>query len=140
MRVADLFFAAGASYPNSIDGSLLEIYLFQLTQCNIVIRYIHHLVVDGHNSIEITEPIARLFQDKNFAFVSTLIKDGCPQITPAWVQILKNNKYSILVNTAELRIKCKNLSRNPILAIHILNGSNPYEMVTIHGKVMQQVT
>ena len=56
------------------------------------------------DAIQITEPIARLFQVKNFAFVSTLMKDGSPQITPTWVDIEKNNEYSILVNTAEGRI------------------------------------
>ncbi len=92
------------------------------------------------DAIQITEPIARLFQAKNFAFVSTLMKDGSPQITPTWVDIEKNNEYSILVNTAEGRIKHKNLSRDPRLAISIVNGSNPYEMVTIRGKVTEQIT
>ena len=92
------------------------------------------------DAIQITEPIARLFQAKNFAFVSTLMKDGSPQITPTWVDIEKNNEYSILVNTAEGRIKHKNLSRDPRLAISIVNGSNQYEMVTIRGKVTEQIT
>ena len=94
----------------------------------------------SEDTIRITEPIARLFQGKNFAFVSTLMKDGSPQITPTWVDIEKNNEYSILVNTAEGRIKYKNLSRDPRLAISIVNGSNPYEMVTIRGKVTEQIT
>jgi PPOX class probable F420-dependent enzyme len=89
---------------------------------------------------QITEPVAQLFQEKNFAFVSTLMKDGSPQITPTWVDIEKNNEYSILVNTAEGRIKHKNLSRDPRLAISVVNGSNPYEMVTIRGKVTEQIT
>lgn len=92
------------------------------------------------DAIQITEPLARLFQGKNFAFVSTLMKDGSPQITPTWVDIEKNNEYSILVNTAEGRIKHKNLSRDPRLAISIVNGGNPYEMVTIRGKVTEQIT
>jgi len=60
----------------------------------------------------ITEPLARLFQGKNFAFVSTLMKEGSPQITPTWIDIEKNHEYSILVNTAEGRIKHMNLSRS----------------------------
>jgi PPOX class probable F420-dependent enzyme len=89
---------------------------------------------------QITEQVARLFQEKNFAFVSTLMKDGSPQITPTWVDIEKNNEYTILVNTAEGRIKHKNLSRDPRLAISVVNGGNPYEMVTIQGKVTEQIT
>lgn len=94
----------------------------------------------GKDTVQLTEPIVRLFQGKNFAFVSTLMKDGSPQITPTWVDIEKNNEYSILVNTAEGRIKHKNLSRDPRLAISVINGSNPYEMVTIQGKVTEQIT
>jgi PPOX class probable F420-dependent enzyme len=94
----------------------------------------------GKDTVQLTEPIARLFQGKNFAFVSTLMNDGSPQITPTWVDIEKNNEYSILVNTAEGRIKHKNLSRDPRLAISVINGGNPYEMVTIQGKVIEQIT
>jgi PPOX class probable F420-dependent enzyme len=91
-------------------------------------------------SKQITEPVAQLFQGRNFAFVSTLMKDGSPQITPTWVDIEKNNELSILVNTAEGRIKHKNLSRDPRLAISVVNSSNPYEMTTIRGKVTEQIT
>jgi hypothetical protein len=51
-------------------------------------------------TLQLTEPIARLFQGKNFAFVSTLMQDGSPQIAPTWVDSEKNNEHSILVNTA----------------------------------------
>jgi PPOX class probable F420-dependent enzyme len=92
------------------------------------------------DTTQITEPIAQLFQGKNFAFVSILMKDGSPQISPTWVDIEKNHEYSILVNTAVGRIRHKNVSRDPRLAIPIINSSNPYEMVTIRGKVTEQLT
>ena len=91
------------------------------------------------NSAQITEPVAKLFQDKNFAFVSTLMKDGSPQIAPTWVDIEENGKASILINTAEGRVKHNNLSRDPRLAISVMNRNSPYEMVTIRGKVIEQV-
>jgi PPOX class probable F420-dependent enzyme len=92
------------------------------------------------NSSQITEPVAKLLQDKNFAFVSSLMKDGSPQITPTWVDIEEENgEYSILINTAEGRVKYKNLSRDPRIAISVMNKDNPYEMVTIRGKVIEQI-
>jgi PPOX class probable F420-dependent enzyme len=97
-------------------------------------------ILMNKDTTQITEPIARLFQGKNFAFVSTLMIDGTPQITPTWVDIDKNGENSILVNTAEGRIKHKNVSRDPRLAISVLNGSNPYEMVTVRGRVTEQIT
>lgn len=39
----------------------------------------------------------KIFEDKNFVFLSSLMKDGSPQVTPMWVDI--QNGY-ILVNIA----------------------------------------
>jgi PPOX class probable F420-dependent enzyme len=97
-------------------------------------------ILMSKDTTQITEPIVRLFQGKNFAYVSTLMSDGTPQITPTWVDIDENGEYSILVNTAEGWIKHKNVSRDPRLAISVLNGSNPYEMVTVRGRVREQIT
>jgi PPOX class probable F420-dependent enzyme len=81
--------------------------------------------------------IRKLFENKNFVFVGSLMKDGSPQVTPTWVDI--ENGY-ILVNTAIGRIKQKNISRDPRVALAIADQNNPYDMVTIRGKVTEQIT
>ena len=86
-----------------------------------------------HN--QITEPIAKLLQDRNFAFLSTLMSDGSPQVTPTWIDVEDD---VVLINTAEGRIKHKNISKDPRVAISIVDRNNPYNMVTIRGKVIQQ--
>ena len=86
---------------------------------------------------EITEPVAKLLDEKNFAFLATLMRDGYPQITPVWIDWEKDTN-TILINTAEGRLKHENISRDPRVAISIANHSNPYEMVTIRGKVIEQ--
>ncbi|MGB6593306.1 MAG: PPOX class F420-dependent oxidoreductase [Candidatus Nitrosopolaris sp.] len=83
----------------------------------------------------ITEPMSKLFQGKNFAFVSTLMEDGSPQVTPTWVDIEDGN---IIVNTAEGRVKHKNISRDPRIAICVIDQDNPYHMVTLIGKAIEQ--
>jgi PPOX class probable F420-dependent enzyme len=91
----------------------------------------------GRDSI--TDPsIAKLFEGKNFAFLATLMKDGSPQVTPTWVDIDKNNN-TILVNTAKGRIKHRNISRDPRVAVSVIDFSNPYDMVTVRGKVIDQI-
>jgi len=91
----------------------------------------------GRDSI--TDPsIAKLFEGKNFAFLATLMKDGSPQVTPTWVDIDKNNN-TILVNTAKGRIKYRNISRDPRVAVSVIDFSNPYDMVTVRGKVIEQI-
>ena len=87
----------------------------------------------------ITDPsIARLFERKNFAFLATLMKDGSPQVTPTWVDIDKNNN-TILVNTAKGRIKYRNISIDPRIAVSVIDSSNPYDMVTVRGRVIEQI-
>jgi PPOX class probable F420-dependent enzyme len=82
--------------------------------------------------------ISKLFEGKNFAFLATLMKDGSPQVTPTWVDIDKNNG-TVLVNTATGRIKHKNVSTDPRVAVSIIDFSNPYHMVTVRGKVIEQI-
>jgi PPOX class probable F420-dependent enzyme len=94
----------------------------------------------GHQRRDsITDPsIAKLFEGKNFAFLATLMKDGSPQVTPTWVDIDKNNN-TILVNTAKGRIKHGNISRDPRVAVSVIDFSNPYDMVTVRGRVVEQI-
>jgi PPOX class probable F420-dependent enzyme len=86
---------------------------------------------------EIDESVTQLLTGKTFAFVATLMKDGTPQITPTWIDF---DGKAILINTAEGRVKQKNVSRDPHIAISITDQSNPYSMVTIRGKVIEQTT
>ncbi len=86
---------------------------------------------------EIDDSVIQLLTGKNFAFVATLMKDGSPQITPTWIDF---DGKSILINTAEGRIKQKNVSRDPHVAISIVDQNNPYNMVTIRGKVIEQTS
>jgi PPOX class probable F420-dependent enzyme len=85
---------------------------------------------------QITEPIAKLIEGKNFAFIATLMKDGAPQATPTWIDI--DNRKTLLINTAEGRQKQKNITRDPRVAISIIEHNNPYHMVMIRGRVVEQ--
>ena len=90
------------------------------------------------NNDKLNDPrIRKLFEDKNFVFLSSLMKDGSPQVTPTWTDI--ENGY-ILINTAIGRIKQKNISRDPRVALAIADQNNPYDMVTIRGKVIEQIS
>ena len=90
------------------------------------------------NNDKLNDPrIRKLFEDKNFVFLSSLMKDGSPQVTPTWTDI--ENGY-ILINTAIGRIKQQNISRDPRVALAIADQNNPYDMVTIRGKVIEQIS
>ena len=94
---------------------------------------------DKQGGDSITDPtVVKLFEGKNLAFFATLMKDGSPQVTPTWVDIDKNNN-TILVNTAKGRIKHRNISRDPRVAVSVVDSSNPYDMVTVRGRVIEQI-
>jgi PPOX class probable F420-dependent enzyme len=81
--------------------------------------------------------IQRLFQDRNLAFVSTLSEDGSPHITPMWADMEGD---VILINTFESSAKSKNIKKDPRIAISVVESNNPYNMVSIKGRVVDQTT
>src|SRR5919197_3614337 len=86
---------------------------------------------------QISVHVAKIVQKSNFAFLGTLMKDGSPHVTPVWIDIADN---TILINTARGRIKQKNVSRDPRVSISLIDDENPYSMVTIRGKVVEQTS
>ena len=77
-----------------------------------------------------------LFGSKNLVFVATLMKDGSPQLSPVWANY--EDGY-ILVNTAEGRIKHKNILRDPRVAVSVVSKDNPLDMTTIRGTVEELI-
>jgi len=84
----------------------------------------------------IDQKAQKLFEEKNLVFIATLMKDGSPQLSPVWANF--EDGY-ILVNTAEGRIKHKNVLRDPRVAISVVSKNNPLDMTTIRGKVEQLI-
>jgi len=91
----------------------------------------------GRQSI-MDSSISKIFEEKNFAFLATVMKDGSPQVTPTWVDIDKSDG-TVLVNTAKGRTKHRNVSTDPRVAVSVIDFSNPYRMVAIRGKVTEQI-
>ena len=78
------------------------------------------------------QKVIDLFSTKNLVFVATLMKDGSPQLSPVWANY---EDGFVLVNTAEGRIKHKNVKRDPRVAVSVVSKDNPLDMTTIRGKV-----
>jgi len=82
------------------------------------------------------EKTINLFQDKNLVFIATLMKDGSPQLSPVWANY---EDGFILVNTAEGRIKHKNVLRDPRVAVSVVSKDNPLDMTTLRGTVVEMI-
>ena len=78
-----------------------------------------------------------LLKGKNFGFIATINPDGSPQVTPVWVD---TDGEKILVNTALGRVKEKNISRDPRVAIAVAEAGNPYSFLSFDGRVERAVT
>lgn len=78
----------------------------------------------------LTEEQAQLLKGRNFASVGTVGPDGVPQVTPNWVDW---DGEHVLINTAEGRVKPRNLRERPVVAVCVVNHDNPYQYVSITG-------
>ena len=74
-------------------------------------------------SAVIPEKYADLFEKQAFGSLSTLMKDGSPQVTPVWVDF---DGQHVRFNSAKGRIKDKNVRRDPSVAITLQDPANPY--------------
>lgn len=72
-----------------------------------------------------------------FAHVATLMKDGSPQVTPVWVD---REGDKVVINSAQGRVKDKNLKRDKRIALSITDPANPYRMLSIRGEVVEITT
>ena len=82
----------------------------------------------------IDDKVIKLFSAKNLVFIATLMKDGSPQLSPVWANY---EDGFILVNTAEGRIKHKNILRDPRVAVSVTSNDDPLDMTTIRGIVIE---
>jgi PPOX class probable F420-dependent enzyme len=82
----------------------------------------------------IPDEAKHLFENKDFAHVATLNGDGSPQVSAVWIGL---DGDLVTFNTAEGRLKTKNLARDERVAISITNQENPYENLIIQGKVVE---
>jgi PPOX class probable F420-dependent enzyme len=84
---------------------------------------------------KLTESAIKLIDEKNFAYLATLLPDGSPHVTPMWVD---HEGDMLLMNTAVGRVKQRNITRDPRVSITIVDSNNPYDRIIIHGRVVSQ--
>lgn len=72
-----------------------------------------------------------------FAFLSTVMEDGTPQVTPVWFNTA--DEY-ILINSARGRVKDRNMRSRPQVALVLMNLSEPYRYLQIRGRVVEITT
>jgi PPOX class probable F420-dependent enzyme len=76
-----------------------------------------------------------LLQAKNFCLVSTVRSDGSVHAAPVWVDLQDGRP---VLNTAEGRAWPRNLERDPRVTLTVQNMDNPYEYLSIRGRVAER--
>jgi PPOX class probable F420-dependent enzyme len=89
----------------------------------------------GKLMAQLTDNVRALFDDKNFAVLSTLEPDGKPHSTVVWV---KRDGDDLLFALPRSRRKTANLYRDPRVAVVIFDPASPYESVQVQGTASLQ--
>ena len=87
----------------------------------------------GESEMVLPDLAKRLLEGKNFATVATLMADGAPQATAVWID---TDGTHIVFNTAEGRVKPKNMRRDARVAVAVFDHENPYQQAMIQGRVV----
>jgi PPOX class probable F420-dependent enzyme len=86
--------------------------------------------------IQVPEKLQDLLTDekKAYAYLATAMSDGSPQVTPIWFNT--DGEY-ILINSAEGRVKDRNMRARATVALCIADSADPYRYIQIRGKVVE---
>jgi PPOX class probable F420-dependent enzyme len=71
---------------------------------------------------------------RSYAFLATTMADGTPQVTPVWFDV---EDGLVRINTARGRVKDRNMTARPQVAIAIMNLEKPFRYLQIRGKVVK---
>lgn len=85
----------------------------------------------------LSDKVKQLLGKKVFVHLATLMPDGSPHVSPVWVDVDGN---TIVVNSAEGRLKDKNIKKDKRVALSLTDPDNPYQAVMIRGRVAEVTT
>lgn len=74
-------------------------------------------------------------ETKAYVFLATVMEDGTPQVTPVW---FSTDEKHIFINTAEGRIKDRNMRARPNVALVIQDPNDTYRYVQVRGKITER--
>lgn len=82
-------------------------------------------------AIALPQSVKKILQDKAYGHVVTFNADGKPQLTMVWADV---DGDEVLFNTADGRLKPKNLRRDPRIIVSVQDRNDPQSYMVFHGK------
>jgi PPOX class probable F420-dependent enzyme len=83
---------------------------------------------------KLSDPWKAALKKPIFVHLTTVMPDGSPQASPVWIDL---DGDAILVNSAQGRVKDKNMRRDPRVALSAVDPDNPYTPLMLRGKVVE---
>ena len=82
-------------------------------------------------AIALPPSVKKILKDKAYGHVVTFNAEGKPQLTMVWMD---GEGDEVLFNTADGRLKPKNLRRDPRVIISVQDRNDPQSYMVFHGK------
>lgn len=80
----------------------------------------------------------QLLREPQLAQLATVMEDGSPQVTPVWVDVEDDGSH-VLINTADSRVKTRNVERNPQVAVSVVDSGNAWRYAIVRGEVVERL-
>ena len=85
-------------------------------------------------SVDAAALARELLAGPNFGHLGTVNADGSVQVSPIWVDLEQGRPA---FNTAEGRVKWRNLRRDPRVTLEVIDVGDGYRSVEIRGRVAE---
>jgi PPOX class probable F420-dependent enzyme len=84
--------------------------------------------------VTLPDSAKNILSKQTFGHLATLMDDGSPQVSPVWTDFEGDE---VVINTAEGRVKPRNMRNDARVALSATDPDNPYEAVIIRGRVRE---
>jgi PPOX class probable F420-dependent enzyme len=81
---------------------------------------------------QLTNKAKALVNRPVLANIATVDAEGRPQLTPVWIDL---DGDDLVFNTAKGRAKAANLTKNPQVAVSVVDPDDPFNVVVVRGTV-----
>jgi len=81
---------------------------------------------------QLTNKAKALVNRPVLANIATVDAEGRPQLTPVWIDL---DGDDLVFNTAKGRAKEANLTKNPQVAVSVVDPDDPFNVVVVRGTV-----
>ena len=82
--------------------------------------------------VALPDSARKLLEDRAYGHVVTRNADGSPQLSMVWLDL---DGDELVFNTAEGRLKTRNMHRDPRVIVSVQNRHDPQQCLLVHGRV-----